>query len=321
MKTSFKLGMSVLAYGVLSVPALADVITNGLATTTVGYFAVDVTAGGQSRDGRVTATNASTNTVVTNTDVIFDYFTYVQYGGTVVQLTGAITSSNANTVVSTGTLGGGNVLWTATSTLPTNGTRMVTTFDFSLAATAPTTASLTGLRLFQYLDEDVNGAPGDDVFFTRGTVAAGNLELFTLDSVGLFGISHAGAYNTAQGLVNSSFAGWALCNYDGMRSSILAGTQAVSATGSRASGCNTGTTTITALGGTVDGPYDIVSVLAWDAAVGSRTSRIITSLGGIPNLAAVNPPPPPPTGTPEPASLVLLGLGVAGLGFARRRKR
>ncbi len=58
-------------------------------------------------------------------------------------------------------------------------------------------------------------AHGDDVFFTRGDAAQGNIELFTLDdnNPNNVGVSQGGAQLEEQGLINASFDGWGACVY------------------------------------------------------------------------------------------------------------
>jgi PEP-CTERM motif len=293
--------------------ASAAVISNGIDARTPGFLSFDVTSGGETRTGLFKPSGPQAAT-----DVIFDYFTYVRTGGTTFRLNnGTLLSSDANQIVYSGRVGTTGINWTSTSVLPAGGTRLTTSFDFSAAAGSV----LPSLDLYQYLDEDVIGER-NDVFFTRGSAAAANLELFTFDPVALFGISHGGAYTSLQGLVNASFIGYGLCEFNLTKPAIVNGTQSVSLTGARNADCPTTTLNVPELGGTVDGPYDIVSVLAWNVAGGTSSARILTSLGGIADVASipVSNPVPVPNPVPEPAAIGLMGLGLLGLGFARRRK-
>ena len=82
---------------------------------------------------------------------------------------------------------------------------MNTRFTFTTA----NGGALGPLRFLQYLDEDVNSSPGDDVFLPVGSAATGDLELFTFDSPEVYGLSHSGALLPGAGLQSASFTGWA----------------------------------------------------------------------------------------------------------------
>lgn len=316
---SFKgFGVAVAASGLLlSGAAHALVIDNDIPLGTLGAFQVDVRSGGQTRDGTLTAQPAGGGSLVTD-ELIFDYFTYIQTGqGSGFQLPtdGAVNSIGNDAVRSSGTFTGsaGNTIsWTVDSTIADGTPTLQNAFTFSA-----TEGTLGTLRLFQYLDEDVASGPSDDVFFTRGSVAELDLELFTVDGEALYGINHSGAFGEAQGLVNATFAGWAVCDYNTQKPDLQAGTQAVSLSGDVCAGL--GTTSIPDIG-TVLGPRDIVSVLAWDVLINATSATIITTLGGLPDINEVPGPGPGPDPVPAPAALGLFGLGVLGLGALRRRR-
>ncbi|MGH2670356.1 MAG: hypothetical protein ACRDH5_14775, partial [bacterium] len=163
--------------------------------------------------------------------------------------------------------------WTAVSSIAPSGQIMNTRFTFTTANGGP----LGPLRFLQYLDEDVQGA-GDDVFLPVGTAASGDLELFTFDNTDVYGLSHSGALLPGTDLQNASFTGWAADRFNNMKPLIAGVGQFVSPTG-----------VITNLQGlqhpqlgSVFGPADIVSVLAWDVDPNANTAVITTSLGGIP---------------------------------------
>jgi hypothetical protein len=277
----------------LSVPVGAQVsevkINNGISRETVGHYEVTVTTGGETREAVVTAARLASNDIIVGTDVVFDYFSYVDPGidGGGFRLFGSapvVDPLNPNIVTSNGSFTGFNqpganqpntILWTAVSSIAPSGQVMNTRFTFTTANGGP----LGPLRFLQYLDEDVNSSPGDDVFLPVGSAATGDLELFTFDSPEVYGLSHSGALLPGTDLQNASFAGWAADRFDNMRP-LIAGDvgQLVSPTG-----------IITRLDpfqhpqlGPVRGPADIVSVLAWDVDPNMASAVITASLGGIP---------------------------------------
>jgi len=292
-------------------------IDNDVPSGTLGHWRVDVTGAGETETGFITAAGLVSGLITT--DILYQYHGYVDVGAGGQRLSGTtITTGTAPTgddqVTSAGFFPGSlgnNIRWTAMSSIPDGDQTLINVFSFSAQI-----GVLGPLRFFQYLDEDVDGF-SDDAFFTRGSVAGRDLELFTVDDNQVFGLSHSGALGATQGLENATFAGWAACTFNQMMPALEGGTQNVSPAGDVCAGLAGLAATIPVVGAAL-GPADIVSVLAWDVEPGATSATIITTLGGVPQ--AVDIPAGPPV--PLPASIVLLGSGLMSLGAALRvRKR
>lgn len=267
-------------------PASAVLIDNDVPAGTIGQFEVDVLDGGDSRTVNITAQPISGGTV--SIEVVFDYFAYVDVGaeGGGVRLADSVTSAAVldgdDVVVSHGSFTGefGNTIaWTATSSIPDgtagSASTMTTTYSFSAE-----TGQLGRIRLLQYLDEDVQGA-GNDVFFTRGGVATANLELVTVDNASVVGVSHGGGFSAGQGLLNSSFVGYAADVYNQIKPSISGAGQPLSPTGVIQ---NLAAFDHPDIAQDTYGPADIVSVMAWDVDPEASNAMVVTTLGGIPDI-------------------------------------
>jgi len=203
----------------------ATSIDNGIAPGTVGHFLVDVLDAGDTRCGQVTAETES-GPIVTN-DVIFDWFTYIETDDELFRLGDTTTAGPSllgGEVTSSGRFLGSNdnmIEWSAVSSIPPGATVMDTVYSFEDATCGtfqseegPDCTSGVGFaRLIQYLDEDVPPFVGNCVLTVRGTAAGGDLELLTIDTEELYGISQGGAFTPAQGLVNAVFEGWAAADF------------------------------------------------------------------------------------------------------------
>ncbi len=258
-------------------------ISNGIPEGTIGHYRVDVGVGGETRSAFVTAARFFSNDIAT-TEVIFDYSSLVDPGNNGFaeslsnssNLTGPFPDPIIpNAVTSSGSFLGFNqnlIDWTAVSSIVPGATVMTTTYTFTAQ-----TGTLGPMRFLQYLDEDVQGA-GSDVFFTSGSAASGNLELFTFDNTEVFGLSHSGVLALGAGLQNAAFAGWAADSFNNMRPRITSSGQQVDPTvGVIANLVPFQHPQL----GSVFGPADIVSVMAWDVLdPNAITAVITTSLGG-----------------------------------------
>lgn len=276
--------------------AQAIQIDNDLPTTTVGYWSVDLLAGGEASLAFVTAVGSPSGTQFDAEQVIFDYHTYIDTGGLGGAFRLPVSATAGPTLVNDGPgpdqvdssglfIGesGNTIEWSVSSTIEDGSTTLFSTFVLTAQS-----GSLGNIRLYQYLDEDVLGF-SDDFFFTRGSLASQNLELFTVDDSEAIGVSHSGALTLGQGLFDADFAGWAAgvyCNPTCMFDEILNGTQAVSGPGV-ISALLAGAASVHPVVGAGNGPIDVVSVLAWDVDPLATSATIVTTLGGVPEA----PPP------------------------------
>jgi hypothetical protein len=265
----------------VAICAQAVPITNGLPASTVGYWEVDVTDGGESRDAKLTSVTSGG----VAEDIVFDFFSYVDVGTGGVRLSDPTKYPQtdftlADQVGSSGQFLGstGNLIdWTAVSTIPPGSPMMLNLLTFNAAS-----GKLGKLRFSQYLDADVPPNVGDDVFFTRGSASGLNLELYTVDDSEPYGASQGGSYSLSQGLVNTSFAGWAACEYDELKSAIVNGTQLVSPQGVICPTLDAKTINHPIVG-PAHGPADVTSVLTWDVSPSAKTATIVTTLIGVPD--------------------------------------
>jgi hypothetical protein len=301
-----------IATSVLAAPGDLD---NGIPLGTVGHVDATVTTGGNISEMTVTVDPGTPETSLTE-QVIFDYFTYISTGTTASILSGDPVTGEGNATSSSGAFtgsGGNTINWTVTTALPASSPVITSTFTFTAE-----TGSLGTIRLFQYLDEDLESV-SDDVFFTRGSVAGGDLQLFTVDTPKLYGVSHGGAYSDAQGLSNSSFLGWAADEFNQMKPVIEDGSIVVSP-GGNIDLTSLPQTSVDPLG-TVFGPNDVVSVLAWFVNPEAQTATIVTSIGGVPDITEIPPEEPNPIPLPAGLWMAMSGLALLGGGRLARRRR
>ncbi len=275
----------------LAGPAAAQVtIDNDKPTTEQGYYTVEVESGGESRNATLRGRDLSDNSLTT-TDVLFDYFSYVDVGNGAFRLDNATagpTLDGDDRVVSSGSFtgsGGNTINWTVTSSIANGQSLYTNRIEFDAM-----TGTIGNLTFYQYLDEDVFNV-SDDVFFTRGSAATNDLELFTLDGATGIGVSQGGAFTAAQGLSNASFIGYAADSYNDIKPRLTAGTQNVSPNGVIDAAALPQTNN-ELLDSTVRGPNDVVSVMAWQADAGATNAVVLTTLGGVADGSAVPLPEP-----------------------------
>lgn len=277
----------------LANPATALSIDNGIAGD--GRWVVDVWNGGSTRDGTIDPAGPDGLT-----DVVFDYFHYVDVGadGGAISLDATNVTTTAtliapNTVRSAGWFlnqSGDRVDWVATSWIDPGSQVYQTRLDF-------TTSGIFGaIRVISYLDEDVYGY-GNDNLIVLGSGA--NVQLLTLDSSKNVGVAQA-----VQGLSNVQYLGWAADKYSHLRDAIRGSGASYSIAGIVDTADLPPITDPRYPGLPAYGPRDITTAFAFDLAPGQSSASLIFALGGSPSGQ-----PPMPV-IPEPGTMTLLGVGL-----------
>lgn len=268
----------------------AQVLTNNIPVNVPGYLELDMLSGGGISAGYITGLDAS-NTLIQREEVIFDYSTYITIDdGTPFVLANTATNTvqliGANAARSSGRfLNTQNdvIEWFATTSLPPGANRAVTTYEFTAL-----TGTLGLIELSQYLDEDVISL-SENVLFTRGSILNGTFELFTVHDPTLFGLGHGGRFNTAQGLVNATYLGWAADRYSSLEFDISSNASNLFYSVAGNVETNSLPPFVHPVLGPVWGPNDITSSLAWVTNPNATRSVIITTFGGLPDAEATLP--------------------------------
>jgi len=275
----------VLAMPLIASPGFAATIDNNLPESTVGYLSVEVQAGGQSTTARVTAMSVSSDAVFRNTDILFSYQSYIDVGelGNAFQLSNSdvalsgvmlITNSGENSeALSTGSFTGdlGNIIdWSVSTTIPNGSSTLTNVLSFSARS-----GTLGDIRFYQAIDQDVLTS-GNNLFFTRGSVDSGDLELFTANFSEGIAASQSGALNDSEGLLNATFSGWAGCTFPIIEELIREGTEAISLTGEICSNLTNRAINHPTFGPGF-GPADVVSALGWNVDPNASNATIITT--------------------------------------------
>ncbi len=315
MKTKIAFGVLAIGLGFGASSAQAILISNGIAGD--GFWQVDAGNGGESRTGNLNPSGAQGTT-----DVIFDYFHYVDVGanGGGVRLDSttisqAATLTNPNEVTSAGSFAGANgtINWRAVSTIAPGSPIYQTALTFS------SNTAFGTVRVIQYLDEDVLGV-SDDRLVVIGTPGQADFQLLTIDDNNDVGVSHGANYLTATGM---TYAGWAARQFSSLRGAITGPGESYSIAGNV-----TGIPAITDArfpGAQVFGTLDITSAIAFDFDPNATLASVNFTLGGLPSgrpIPTCGEPglPPCQTSVPEPAGLSLLGIGLLGVGFTSMRR-
>jgi hypothetical protein len=279
--------ISIASISGVSQDAFAVLIDNDGTLGVLGYFDADVIGGGEVASSTITASRLASADLF-DEQTIFDYFTYIDIGSSVFQLGttgGAAALTGDDEVTSSGSFtgsNGNNIDWTAVSTIMSGGSILSTKYTFTAT---DGNLELGNIRLIQYLDEDIE-AVSDCVLKITGSAATNDLQLFTIDNVEVYGVSHSGALSNAQGLASSTFAGYAADDFNDMKPAITGQTLTFSPLGNIIGL----TPFVHPQLGNAFGPDDIVSSMAWDVDSQATTSMIITTLGGVPD--ATNLPEP-----------------------------
>jgi hypothetical protein len=278
--------------GLLATSAWGIEISNGIPQGTLGSWTVDVETGGEATSGVLTAQPLNAHTLVTG-NVVFSYLGYVDPGALGQGFALSSESSpmqnplDPNIVTSSGSFGGANdntIDWEVVSAIASGSPDMVNVYHFAAA-----TGTLGLLRFYQYLDGDIGDDNFDDVLFVHGSSAGGTLEVLTLDQPGVYGVGQSGALSPVAGLLNAQFAGWAADAFSvGESSELIVGRiagngQPVSLDGVIQDLQATADPNL----GTVYGPDDITSVLAWDVDPNASQAIIVTILRSIPAATAI----------------------------------
>ena len=283
MKTWSYVVKHVLGMAFFTMPylACAVVIDNGLAPATANYFSVDVVTGGKTEDVKVTNPSA-----ITPQGIVYLYDLHIIVGGVSSVLSGGaptfVGPASDNKLISSGNFMGseGNTIeWTVESSIQSNSSQMRNVISF-----AAVSGTLGDLQVIQYMDQDVDGA-SDDVFFTRGDAAQGNIELFTLDddNPNNVGVSQGGAQLEEQGLINTSFDGWGACVYD-ERSDFTDGSTTYSKSGVICPTLDNALPKVNhPVAGTVSAAADVITTMSWTVNKNSNQSVIVSTLGGVPD--------------------------------------
>lgn len=274
------------------------VLDNGI--TGDGQWRVTVADAGDSRNGEL---DPSGSTGLT--DVIYDFFTYVDVGsdGSAVRLANTTISSPAsqtgpNEVTSSGSFAGpnGQIDWTAVATVPTG--EQVYEVDMEFSSSSP----FGDVRIINYFDQDVLG-PGDDVLILIGTPGQNDFQMLTLDDTDDVGVGHFAGYQTAS---NASYVGFAADAFSDLRSDITGSGTSYSVPG------NIDTTSLPPYsdprypGNDAYGPRDITGAYAFDLNPSATSAGVQFSLGGSVSGEA-------PGGEPAGPQVAIPTLGTIGM--------
>lgn len=253
-------------------------IDNDYARSDEGYISARIDSGGRSNTFRMTAKGRSGN-LRQNIEILYDTGFYVDLGrnGNAFLIpSGTLTQSarliGHDRVESRGYFNGNNgrVNWISTSWI--NNAESSLYLKLQLSSANP----LGSLRVIHYLDEDIIGA-NDDILAVSGTPGQSNYRVMTIDNNERLGFAHS---NDASQASNAQYLGWAAKRYSKLRQTITGNGGA-----SYALSGVVDTGTLPPFNdpdlGTVYGPKDVTSALAWDANSGATQMTITAVLGAV----------------------------------------